>query len=187
MKFNSILKLTDGQNLLHEITALRKHSSARVEGVRQTGASRYQFVAELDINIETWFTVTDDGEMRSVVDGELTAEPGPPIEVSFPQGMPEPVQMLYPEALFMWGRRGEGFYPMLVQEVGHRSLLITFEHVDDPAHRATAIVNRETGILERLAILGDVTILTDIKLDVPLTREREPEFNPITDWIRPNY
>ncbi|MBP1135409.1 hypothetical protein JOE31_001641 [Arthrobacter sp. PvP023] len=76
---------------------------------------------------------------------------------------------------------------MLVQEVGQQSLLITFEHVNDPAFRATAVVNSLTGIVERLAILGDVTILTEIEFGGPLVRESEVGFAPITDWVRPNY
>jgi hypothetical protein len=76
---------------------------------------------------------------------------------------------------------------MLVQEVGRQSLLLTFEHVHDPAFRATAIINRTTGIVEKMAIHGDVTILTEIEIDVPLVREPTLKFVPITDWIRPNY
>ena len=97
------------------------------------------------------------------------------------------MRLLRPEALLMWGRRGDSFYPMLVQEIGRRSLLVTFEHVDDPAFRATAVVNRTTGIIEKMAILGDLTILTEVEIDVPLARESSPDFIPITDWIRPDY
>ncbi|WP_330193699.1 hypothetical protein [Pseudarthrobacter sp. J64] len=117
----------------------------------------------------------------------MTAEPDPAHAVVFPRGMPLEIQMLHPEALRMWGRGGESFYPVLVQEIGRRSLLITFEHVEDPAFRATAVVNRKTGIIEKVAMLGDITVLTEVEIDVPLVRESEPEFVPITDWIRPDY
>lgn len=65
--------------------------------------------------------------------------------------------------------------------------MITFEHVDDPAFRATAVVNCTTGIIEKLAILGDVTVLTEVEIGVPLAREGSPDFIPVTDWIRPDY
>jgi hypothetical protein len=76
---------------------------------------------------------------------------------------------------------------VLIQEIGRQSLLITFEHVEDPAFRATAVANRTTGIIEKMAILGDVTILTEVVHGAPLDPGRQVEFLPITDWIRPNY
>lgn len=131
--------------------------------------------------------VNDRGHVSSAADGIITAEPDPPHAMAFPRGMPQEIQMLHPEALLMWGRSSESFYPVLLQEIGRKSLLITFEHVNDPAFRATAVVNRTTGIIEKMAILGDVTILTEVEIDVPLAHVSEPEFVPITDWIRPDY
>jgi hypothetical protein len=187
MKFNTILSTTDSHSVLSGIVALRKHASARAKGVRQTGSSHYQFVAELDAKEEAWHMVNDRGQIYSAVDGIITAEPDLPHAMAFPRGMPQEIQMLHPEALLMWGRASESFYPMLLQEIGRKSLLITFEHVNDPAFRPTAVVNRTTGIIEKMAILGDLTIMTEVEIDVPLGRESEPEFVPITDWIRPNY
>lgn len=187
MKFNTILSPADSQSVLSAIVALRHHTSVRAKGVRQTGSSLHQFVAELDAQAKAWHMVDDRGHISSASDGVVTAEPDPPHAVAFPRGKPEEMRLLHPEALLMWGRFGESFYPMLVQEIGRQSLLITFEHVDDPAFRATAVVNRTTGIIEKLAILGDVTILTEVKIDVPLARDSSPDFIPVTDWIRPDY
>ncbi|WP_247041385.1 hypothetical protein [Arthrobacter rhizosphaerae] len=187
MKFNTILSTTESHRVLGAIVALRHHISARAKGLRQTGSSHYQFVAELDAKAQAWHMVNDRGHVSSAADGIITPEPEPPHAMAFPRGMPQEIQMLHPEALLMWGRSSESFYPVLLQEIGRKSLLITFEHVNDPAFRATAVVNRTTGIIEKMAILGDVTILTEVEIDVPLARESEPEFVPITDWIRPDY
>jgi hypothetical protein len=187
MKFDTILSAADSHSVLSGIVALRKHTAVRAKGVRQTGSSHYQFVAELDETAEAWHMVNDRGHIFSAADGIITAEPDPPHAVPFPRGMPQEIQMLHPEALLMWGRASDGFYPMLVQEIGRKSLLITFERGNDPAYRATAVVNRTTGIIEKMAILGDLTIMTEVEIDVPLAGECEPEFVPITDWIRPNY
>jgi hypothetical protein len=187
MKFDTILSAAESPSVLSGIVALRKHTSARAKGVRQTESSHYQFVAELDVKAEAWHMVNDRGQVPSAADGIITAEPDPPHTMAFPRGMPREIQMLHPEALLMWGSSSGSFYPMLVQEIGRKSLLSTFEHGNDPAFRATAVVNRTTGIIEKMAILGDLTILTEVEIDVPLARESEPEFVPITDWIRPNY
>jgi hypothetical protein len=188
MKLNTVLDRSDSSSLLSEIVALRTHTAVRTKGVSQSGASHYQFVAELDAEAEEWHMVTDQGQRCSAVDGMLSVEPDPPHAVPFPRGMPTEVQMLHPEAFLMWGRRGESFYPMLIQEIGRRSLLITFEHVEDPAFRATAVINGTTGIIEKMAMLGDVTILTEVEFEAPLDPGRQLEFLPVTtDWIQPNY
>lgn len=187
MNLDTVLGRTDSPSVLDKIVALRTHTSMRAKGVSQSGRSHYQFVAQLDAQAQAWHLVDDRGRRSSAVgtwhlqDGEASTE------FVFPRGMPETVQMLYPEALLMWGRRGESFYPMLLQEIGRRSILITFEHVEDPAFRATAVINQSTGIMEKLAVLGDVTILSDVETGVQLDPEIKPDFLPITDWIRPNY
>ena len=187
MNLDKVLGQTDSPSVLDEIVALRTHTSVRAKGVSQSGQSHYQFVAQLDAKAQAWHLVDDEGRRSSAVgtwrlqDGEASTE------FVFPRGMPETVQLLYPEALLMWGRRGESFYPMLLQEIGRRSLLITFEHIGDPAFRATAVINRSTGIIEKLAVLGDIVILTDVETGVQLDPQITPKFLPITDWIRPNY
>ncbi|MFF2318305.1 hypothetical protein ACFVTE_18815 [Arthrobacter sp. NPDC058097] len=188
MKLDTVLDRSDSSSLLSEIVALRTHTSMRVKGISQFRGSHYQFVAELDAGAEEWHMVTDQGQRWSAVDGMLSVEPDPPHAVEFPRGMPTEVRMLHPEALLMWGRGGESFYPMLIQEIGRRSLLITFEHVEDPAFRATAVINGTTGIIEKMAMLSDVTILTEVEFGTPLDPGRQLEFLPITtDWIQPNY
>jgi hypothetical protein len=69
----------------------------------------------------------------------------PPLSAQFPAGMPQPVRMLYPGELLTWGRGTESFHPVLVQEIGSHSILVTFEHKEDPAFRTTMVIDRETG------------------------------------------
>ena len=187
MNLDTVLGRTDSPTVLDEIISLRKHTSVRAKGVSQSGRSHYQFVAQLDAKAQAWHLVDDEGRRSSAVGTWRLQEGDASTVFVFPRGMPETVQLLYPEALLMWGRRGESFYPVLLQEIGRRSLLITFEHVEDPAFRATAVVNRSTGIIEKLAVLGDIVILVDVEIGVHLDPEIMPEFLPITDWIRPDY
>lgn len=187
MNLDTVLDRTDSPSVLDEIIPLRTDTSVRAKGVSQSGRSHLQFVSQLDAKAQAWHLVDDEGRRSSAVGTWRLQEGEASTEFVFPRGMPKTVQMLYPQALLMWGRRGESFYPMLLQEIGRRSLLITFEHIEDPAFRATAVLNRSTGIMEKLAMLGDIIILTDIETDVQLDPEIKPDFLPITDWIRPNY
>ncbi|MFE5839588.1 hypothetical protein [Arthrobacter sp. NPDC056493] len=187
MNFDKVLGPTDSPSVLDEILAFRTHTSVRAKGVNQSGQSHHQFVAELDARAQAWHLVDDQGRTSSAAGTWLLQDREASMEVVFPRGMPRAVQMLYPEALLMWGRRGESYYPMLIQEIGQRSLLITFEHIEDPALRATAVVNRHTGVIEKLAVMGDIIILTEVETGVPLDPGIKPEFLPITDWIRPDY
>lgn len=109
MKLNTILSPADSRSVLSGIVALRRHTSARAKGVRQTGSAHYQFVAELDAEAEAWHLVDDRGHISSAADGVRTAEPDPPHAVTFPRGMPKEMRLLHPEALLMWGRTGESF------------------------------------------------------------------------------
>jgi hypothetical protein len=54
MKLNTVLDRSDSSSLLSEIVALRTHTAVRTKGVSQSGASHYQFVAELDAEAEEW-------------------------------------------------------------------------------------------------------------------------------------
>lgn len=188
MKLNTILDRTDTDEVSREIAALPTYRTVRVRGVRQESPSvHYQFYAELDRVNESWYYFRDvaGGQARSYSNGVFRSS-DPTIEVDYPRGMPSEVQMLDPRHLHMWGGRSS-FYPILAQDIGQHSSLITFEHTDDPATRPTLAIDKRTGIASRMVNLGEITILTDVRVNVPLIRPESVTFKPITDWIRPNY
>ena len=49
------------------------------------------------------------------------------------------------------------------------------------------VIDRRLGVIRKTAMLGDLTILTDVQIDQPMTWATDVEFAPITDWIRPDY
>ena len=188
MRLETLLTHADTEDVLRDVAALPTYRTLRVHGVRQEGPHSYhQFYAELDRVNESWYYLQDmpGGGRFSYSDGILkTADPA--TELEYPRGMPSEVQMLDPRNLYMWGGR-TSFYPMLVQKIGKHSLLVTFEHVNDPAFRPTLVIDRRNGIATRMVKLGEITILTEVHVDVPLTRPAKVTFKPITDWIRPDY
>ena len=187
MKFDTILTPAASPSVLAEVVRLTTHRSVWARGVSQSASSLSQFVAEVDAVTEAWHLVTESGRERGFRDGIAVGEPDPPTPSSFSRSMPQQVQLLHPVALPMWGRGRESFYPMLAQRIGGHSILLTFEHVNDPAFRATMVIDEAVGAVRKFARLGDVTILTEVVTDQPFTARSDYEFAPINDWIRMDY
>ncbi|TFD88620.1 hypothetical protein E3T61_12405 [Cryobacterium lactosi] len=187
MEFDTILTPADSPSVLAEVVRLTTHRSVWARGVSQSAASLSQFVAELDAGAEAWHLVTESGSARWFRDGIAVAEPDPPIPMPFARSMPQQVQLLHPAALPMWGRGRESFFPMLAQRIGGHSILLTFEHVNDPAFRSTMVIDLAVGAVRKFASLGDVTVFTEVVTDRPLSARTDYEFAPITDWIRMDY
>ncbi|MBT2498012.1 hypothetical protein J7E25_02780 [Agromyces sp. ISL-38] len=187
MKFNTVLPRSDGPGVLNEVLRMTSHASVRATGVTQQGEHHFQFQVELDLPGGEWHMVTSRGEVYSYRDGTVSLPPDPPFQAEFGSGMFNEIRMLYPDRLLLWGRRNESFYPMLAQEIGTHSILLTFEHVEDPAFRATMVIDRRLGVIRKTAMLGDLRILTDVQIDQPMARDTNPVLEPITDWIRADY
>ncbi|HEY9365995.1 MAG TPA: hypothetical protein VIP55_05130 [Agromyces sp.] len=142
---------------------------------------------ELDVAARAWQMVTSLGGVYAYRDGTVSLPPDPPFKDKFGSGMFHELRMLHPDRLMLWGRGHESFYPILAQEIGSHSILLTFEHTEDPAFRSTMVIDRRLGVIRKTAMLGDLTILTDVQIDQPMTWATDVEFAPITDWIRPDY
>lgn len=182
-----MLPRSAGRGVLAEVLRMTSHSSVRAIGVTQQNNRHFQFQVELDVPGREWHVVTSNGKVYSFRDGTVSLPPDPPFQAAFGRGMLHEVRMLYPDRLLLWGRPRESFYPMLAQEIGTHSILLTFEHVEDPAFRSTMVIDRRLGVVRKTAMLGDITILTDVQVDQPMTRATNATFEPITDWIRPDY
>jgi hypothetical protein len=108
-------------------------------------------------------------------------------ELPFERSVRDPVWMAMPELMVSWGRGHESFSPMLAQRIGTRSILLTFEHENDPAFRTTLVVDEQDGVARRRIDGRDATIITGIRAASAGETLPPPRFEPITDWIRPEY
>ncbi|MEV4688217.1 hypothetical protein [Microbacterium sp. LWH3-1.2] len=79
-----------------------------------------------------------------------------------------------------WANPHGSFYPVLVQRVGTRSILFTFEQVDDPAVRQTLVIDEQSGIAKRLVGYDHGLIITSIEPLKQCHLEEQPTFEPIT-------
>lgn len=101
--------------------------------------------------------------------------------------MPQALQLLWPTRLLTWANPQGSFYPVLIQRVGSRSTLFTFEQVDDPAFRQTLIVDRDTGIAKRLTGYDYGIILRGIDSLRAWPPADEPVFEAITAPLPADY
>lgn len=186
VRFDEVLTRNEGIEVLAELKALRRPGPVVVTGVRQERVKLSQFRFVLDQDARAWSLDRDDGSHQYYRDGQLHGPDGLH-DVAFENGMPAPVHMAMPELLRWWGRGRESFAPVLVQRVGSHSLLITFEHDKDPAFRTTLVVDERNGIARRRMELGDVTAVTDVRAITPSEPSTAPAFEPIIDWIPPDY
>lgn len=191
MRFDQILTRADGHELAVEVAALRTPRRMVAEGVHQRGdGSHWQFRFILDEPGRAWELERSDGAAKHrrehYADGVLHNVDGA-TELAFERAVREPVWMAMPERMVQWGRGHESFSPMLVQRIGTHSLLVTFEHENDPAFRTTLVVDETDGIARRHlegtsgTIITSVSHLDDSEVPPPAT------FAPLSDWIRPEY
>ena len=187
MRYDAVLSEADAAGVLDEVLVATAHDTIAGRGVCQQGAGHYQFAAELDVSGERWRMVTSDNANYSYENGVVSFPVDPPRAAEFGVGMPLPVQLLHPVRLLLWGRGRESFRPMLVQRIGSFSTLITFEHRDDPAFRGTLVLDRRVGVIRKRLLLGDAIVYTDVSVDEPLTGLQDVEFEPITEWVPPEF
>lgn len=187
MEYDTLLPRSASAGVLAEVLRIASPARVRVTGVSQYGDHHHQFQVELDVAARAWQMVTSLGGVYAYRDGTVSLPPDPPFKDKFGSGMFHELRMLHPDRLMLWGRGHESFYPILAQEIGSHSILLTFEHTEDPAFRSTMVIDRRLGVIRKTAMLGDLTILTDVQIDQPMTWATDVEFAPITDWIRPDY
>lgn len=131
--------------------------------------------------------VFDHGARWSYSEGVVQYGDQEPHPADFIGSLPGELKMLWPTEFLIWGARRTHFRPALVQQLGRRSLLITFEHDEDPAMRQTMVIDRTTGIATRRFEYDQGTILTSLTDLNGRAPALDTTFAPITDWIRPEY
>jgi hypothetical protein len=189
MRFDEVLTRPDGPAVAQELAALRRGGRTVIDGVHQESPrEHWQFRLDIDEARQTWTLDRSDQPTVSYRDGVLHDEDGR-FEDSFQHSTVAGtvVRMAVPELMLRWGRGPESFHPVLVQHVGQHSVLVTFEHRGDPAVRTTLVVDERDGVARRSLEYGAATIITGVRAAEPDEVLPPASFDPLTDWIRPDY
>ncbi|MBF4597936.1 hypothetical protein ITJ50_13160 [Curtobacterium sp. VKM Ac-2889] len=190
MRFDELITRSDGPAIAEELAALRRPARYVLEGIHQESRQKYwQFRVDIDEAAQTWTLVRQRAKPVSYRDGVLHEPDDGPIEVSFARSMiPSPVvRMAMPDLMLRWGRAADDVHPILVQHVGEHSILLTFEHHEDPAFRTTLVIDERDGIARRSYEYGEATIITSVRTAEPDEVLPRARFVQPTDWIRPQY
>ncbi|MCY1693541.1 hypothetical protein [Curtobacterium sp. SL109] len=192
MRFDEVLTRDDGPAIAAELAAMRKPARYVIEGVHQDSPQEYwQFRLDVDEPRQSWTLDRSDSPPVGYRDGLLRDEdyPNGSIEETFYGSTTSApvVRMVLPELMLRWGRGPESFHPILLQHIGLRSILATFEHREDPATRTTLVINEHDGIARRSMEYGGGTIVTSVRTGTPDEVLPPARFEPLTDWIRSDY
>jgi hypothetical protein len=189
MRFDEVLARSDGPAVAADIAELRTPGRYVLEGLHQYAERRHwQFRLDVDESQERWTLDRSDGPTVWFRDGVLHDADGDS-EDTFAHSTVAGavVRMALPDQLLWWGRGPESFSPVLVQHIGERSVLVTFEHRADPAFRTTLVVDEHDGIARRRFELGELTHVFSARRADPDEVLPPARFEPLTDWIRPAY
>lgn len=190
VRFDELLTRSDGHAIAEELAALRRPARYVLEGIHQESRQKFwQFRVDIDEPAQTWALVRQRAKPVSYRDGVLHDPDDGPDEISFARSMvSDPVvRMAVPDLMLRWGRGPESFHPILVQHIGEHSILVTFEHRENPATRATLVIDERDGIARRLSEYGEDTIITSVRTAEPDEVLPRARFVQPTDWIRPQY
>lgn len=189
MRFDEVLARSDGPAVAAGFAALRTPGRYVLEGVHQDADRRHrQFRLDVDESRERWVLDRSDSPTTWFHDGVLHTVDGDRADTFAHSTVAGAVvRMALPDQLLWWGRGPESFSPVLVQHIGERSVLVTFEHRDDPAFRTTLVVDEHDGIARRRLELGELTHVSSVRRADPDEVLQPVRFEPLTDWIRPAY
>lgn len=190
VRFDELLTRSDGQAIAEELAALRRPARYVLDGIHQESRQKYwQFRVDIDEAAQTWTLVRQRAKPVSYRDGVLHEPDDGPIEVSFARSMISSpvVRMAVPDLMLRWGRATDDVHPILIQHVGEHSILVTFEHGEDPAFRTTLVIDERDGIARRSYEYGQTTIITSVRTAEPGEVLPRARFVQPTDWIRPQY
>lgn len=190
VRFDELLTRPDGPAIAEELAALRRPARYVLEGIHQESRQKYsQFRVDVDEAAQTWTLVRQRAKPVSYRDGVLHEPDDGPIEVSFARSMVSSpvVRMAVPDLMLRWGRAADDVHPILIQHIGQHSILVTFEHGEDPAFRSTLVIDERDGIARRSYEHGEATIITSVRTAEPDDLLPRARFVQLTDWIRPQY
>lgn len=191
VRLDSILDRSEGSGIADEIRKLRHPGRVVVSGVEQDNAELTYCRLDLDEAAERWVVLSSNGHEHSYRDGKETFKrrdgTRTVTSTTYEGAVSDILRMAMPERLFWWGTTSAGFSPVLAQDIGTHTLLLTFEHAEDPAFRTTLAIDKRDGIARRRSELGHVFIVTDVATVGDDEILPPFHFEPLTDWIRPEY
>ncbi|MCT9820800.1 hypothetical protein N3K63_10945 [Microbacterium sp. W1N] len=186
--FDTVLSRSDADDVVRAVAALYDVRRLSGRGVSQSRGEGHRFQFAVDEAQQWWVLVSDNGRRQTYRNGFVDlGGVEPPRESEFFASMPKSLRMLWPLRMLTWGRGRESFSPVLVQPVGRRSLLFTFEHVDDPAFRQTLVIDRHTGIAKRMVGYDQAIIVTAIDDLDAWSPDELPHFEPVTGPVPTDY
>lgn len=171
-------------SIMSYVTLDRFHA----RGIVQTGNSIEQWHIEVDRTRQEWFAVDESGHVHehrehSTVHRGLTT--GRVTKIT--DELVGPLALAFPETLIWWGQHPDGFWPVLIERLGKRSLLITFEHGVDPSMRTTMVIDTELGVVTRiLPFNSPMLLLLDVETDRAVQRILPRSF-PEPEVLYPDY
>jgi len=190
VRFGELLTRSDGPAIAEELAAFRRPARYVLEGIHQESRQKFwQFRGDIDEAAQTWTLVRQRAKPVSYREGVLHEPDDGPHEVPFARSLASSsvVRMAVPELMVRWGRGSETFHPILIQHIGEHSILLTFEHHEDPAFRTTLVIDERDGIARRSYEHGEATIITSVRTAEPDEVLPRARFVQPTDWIRPQY
>lgn len=187
IRFDTVLARADTSRVVAAVDELGSERRLSGRGAFQSNSTLRQFEFAVDEREQWWVLTYDDGQQQRFRDGIVQFGQEGPRDAEFFRPMPQVLQMLWPTRLLTWANPHGSFYPVLVQQIGQRSILFTFEHVDDPAFRQTLVMDADTGIAKRLIGYDYGLIITEINELSTWGPNSVPVFEPITGPIPPDY
>lgn len=188
MLLDRVLSTTERREVLPWLRMLLTADRFHARGVVQTHGTIQQWHIEVDRPAKQWFAADDRGHAHEFRDG-VTFRRGEPVEhpTSVWGELVGPLPAVFPERLRWWGESDHDFRPMLIERVGMRSHLLTFEHGADPSMRSTMVVDTDLGLVTRVMHFdGPYMLLLDVVPDRGVERIT-PESFPELDVVYADY
>ncbi|TFD53935.1 hypothetical protein E3T55_04375 [Cryobacterium frigoriphilum] len=187
--FDRVLTATESAAVLDEILLLCTATGFHATGVAQNSGQVTAHHIEVDLTAEEWFLY--DPRSRASYryhDHTVTAPHDEfPTHSEFGEFVPDQaLRLAFPRKLFVWGRPGDDYRPILVQRLGHHSILITIENRDDAAARGTIIVNTELGLIEKMCRTTEAVLLTNVQPGLPVERHTPTDLGDLS-YQTPSY
>jgi len=188
MIFNRVLTTDESKEVFPYLQSLLTTDPFQARGIVQTHSEIEQWHIEVDRSTDQWFAVNDRGHTHEYRDG-ATFHRGEPVEhpTTVSSELVGPMLAAFPERLRWWGESDHDFRPILMEHVGQRSNLVTFEHGADPSMRSTMVLDTKLGLVTRVMQFDAPYI---VLLDVERRRGVEriiPKSFPELEVIYPNY
>lgn len=188
MILDRVLSTEESTLVLPALLASQSTEPFHARVLVQSSSGIEQWHVEIDRAAQEWFAVNETGSIDEFRDG-TTFHDGVAVAraTTMLEGKPVSLNPFFPEKLLWWGTHDLHFRPVLIENVGSHSLLLTFAHGADPAMRSTMVFDRKLGLISRLlGFGGPVIAVVDVEIGKKIERIVPRSF-PELEVIEPNY